>query len=315
MQSKSLISIIVPVYNSEKYLDECIVSIRKQTYHNIEIILVNDGSKDNSLLKCIKHAKEDARIKIIDKKNGGAGAARNEGLNKANGEYIIFIDSDDVIDTKMVEILYSLIIQYKAEIAVCNIERFITQTQYKEAKICNKKKNFTIYTGKDYLRELILGKTDCSPCNKIYLKSIIDDTRFLEGRINEDKIFLFELYQKCNLVVKTSETLYYYRFNENSVTSKFNIRSFDVLTNLKEIGAQIKEKNIGLDAELELSWIKANIILSRRICVNKKITDFKMQYKECCNVIKTNIFKILFNRYFNLRLKVYAVINIFYYFK
>lgn len=307
-----LVSIIVPVYNSEKYLDDCINSIIKQTYQNIEIILVNDGSKDSSLAKCLKHASYDSRIEVIDKGNGGASSARNKGLEIARGEYIVFIDSDDIISPIMVQTLYSLALVNNAEIAICEIERFNRSIKKQGEENINISRKTLRYTGKEYLKELILGKTDCSPCNKIYLKDIIRKTRFIEGRINEDKLFLFELYQKCNIIVKTNKVLYYYRFNNESVTSLFSIKSFDVLTNLNDIGNQIKEKGIGLDREFQLSWIKANIIISRRICVNKKNKEFKAQYKECCKVIKANIFTILYNRYFNLRLKVYAILNILY---
>ncbi len=307
-----LISIIVPVYNSEKYLDDCIRSIKEQTYQNIEIILVNDGSKDKSLLKCIEYANIDVRIKVIDKENGGASSARNKGLEIARGKYIVFIDSDDIISPIMVKTLYSLALKRNAEIAICEIERFTKAVNKLENKNNDNSRKTLQYTGKEYLKELILGNTDCSPCNKIYLKETIGNTRFIEGRINEDKLFLFELYQKCSIIVKTKEILYYYRFNNESVTSLFSTKSLDVLTNLKDIGNQIEEKGLGLDKEFQLSWIRANIIMSRRICVNKKNKEFRVQYRDCCKVIKANIFTILFNRYFNLRLKAYAILNILY---
>lgn len=305
-----LVSIIVPVYNSEKYLDECINSIKSQTYKNLEIILVNDGSKDNSLAKCNEYASKDSRIEVIDKVNGGASSARNKGLEKASGKFIVFIDSDDVISHKMIENLYFLVLEYHTEIAICEIERFTSEVKNRKDK--NKASQNIIYSGNEYLRQLILGNTDCSPCNKIYSKEVVGNTRFIEGRINEDKLFLFDIYQKCNTIIKTNEILYYYRFNNESVTSSFNVRSFDVLTNLKEIETQIKAKQLGLDKEFQLSWIRTNIILSRRICVNKKINEFKTQYGECCNVIKANFFKILFKKYFNWKLKAYAILNILY---
>ena len=309
-----LVSIIVPVYNSEKYLDDCIKSIIEQTYRNIEIILVNDGSKDNSLAKCIELANNDTRIEVIDKGNGGAGSARNRGLETARGKYVVFIDSDDIISPKMIETLYSLILEHNAEIAICEIERFTT-IKNQEKKYNNIPRKTYQYTGKEYLKELILGNTDCSPCNKIYLKEVIGNTKFILGRINEDKLFLFEIYQKCNIIVKTNEVLYHYRLNHESVTSTFNIKSFDVLTNLKDIGKEIKEKRLGLEKEYHLAWIRTNINLCRRICVNKKYKEFNSQYRDCLKIVKANIFTILFNKYFNFRLKAYAILNILYTFK
>lgn len=307
-----LVSIIVPIYKAEKYLPSCVDSILSQTFSDFELILVNDGSPDNSAAICEAYAQKDNRIKIIDKENAGASSARNKGLEKARGKYVIFIDSDDVISSLMVETLYSLALEYNADIAICGIERFTVTINNREEKYKNNHRKLCRYTGKEYLKELILGNTDCSPCNKIYSKDIIGNIRFIEGRINEDKLFLFEIYQKCNNIVKTDEILYHYRFNNESVTSTFNIRSFDVLTNLKDIGEEIKEKKLGFDKEYQLSWIRANIIICRRICVNKKNEEFKAQYKDCCNVIKSNIFTILCNKYFNLRLKAYAILNILY---
>ena len=200
-----LVSIIVPVYNSEKYLDECINSIKSQTYKNLEIILVNDGSKDNSLAKCNEYASKDSRIEVIDKVNGGASSARNKGLEKASGKFIVFIDSDDVISHKMIENLYFLVLEYHTEIAICEIERFTSEVKNRKDK--NKASQNIIYSGNEYLRQLILGNTDCSPCNKIYSKEVVGNTRFIEGRINEDKLFLFDIYQKCNTIIKTNEIL------------------------------------------------------------------------------------------------------------
>ena len=116
----SLISIVIPAYNVENYLDKCLESVVKQTYLNIEIIIVNDGSTDNTLNKCIKWSEIDKRIKYITQKNAGLSAARNTGIRHANGEYIMFIDSDDFVKNNMVEVLYKNLVNTKSDISICN---------------------------------------------------------------------------------------------------------------------------------------------------------------------------------------------------
>ena len=117
---KPLISVVVPVYNVEKYLEQCVNSIINQTYDNLEIILVNDGSKDKSPYLCDELAKKDSRISVIHKENGGPAETRNVGTEKASGEYIAFVDSDDWIHPKYIEILYNNLKENNAEISICN---------------------------------------------------------------------------------------------------------------------------------------------------------------------------------------------------
>ena len=119
MKKQDLISIVVPIYNVEKYLEKCINSIIIQTYKNIEIILVNDGSTDSSGKICDIYLKIDKRIKVVHKKNGGLSDARNVGIENAKGKYIAFIDSDDFLDSDFIEILYNLIIEYNADVSCC----------------------------------------------------------------------------------------------------------------------------------------------------------------------------------------------------
>ena len=119
-QEKALISIIIPVYKVEKYLEKCIQSVINQTYENLQIILVDDGSPDNCGKICVEYAKKDHRIEVIHKSNGGLSDARNKGLEIAKGEYIGFVDSDDYIESDMYEVLYNLLKQYNAYVKICN---------------------------------------------------------------------------------------------------------------------------------------------------------------------------------------------------
>ena len=119
-----MISIIILVYNTEKYLDECLRAVTAQTYNDLEVILVNDGSRDGSAEICKKWQKRDERILFINQDNLGASAARNRGIEKAKGEFILFVDSDDVIETRYVEVLYSLLLEYNVDLACANYEEF-----------------------------------------------------------------------------------------------------------------------------------------------------------------------------------------------
>ena len=166
------ISIIVPVYNVEQYLAECIESIRNQSLTDIEIILVDDGSPDNSGAICDDYARKDDRIRVIHKKNGGLSSARNAGLEVAIGEYIGFVDSDDWVDGEMYEVLYKNAVENQAEIAACNIAKMGLDGQFENFDIGNKDILFTRAEG---MEELIRNqKLTFSSCNKIYKrKSII----------------------------------------------------------------------------------------------------------------------------------------------
>ena len=121
-----LISVIIPVYNVEAYIEECLFSVIEQTYHNIEIIIVDDGSQDKTGLICDNFADKDSRIKVIHKKNSGVAESRNVGVNVARGSFVLFVDGDDVADTQMIEFLYGLLLKNKADISICGIQYFET---------------------------------------------------------------------------------------------------------------------------------------------------------------------------------------------
>ena len=150
MKKQDLISIVVPIYNVEKYLEKCINSIIIQTYKNIEIILVNDGSTDSSGKICDIYLKKDKRIKVIHKKNGGLSDARNVGIENAKGKYIAFIDSDDFIDSDFIEILYNLIIEYNADVSCCKCNVI-----YKKNKKQQVEEKINIFTNYEAINEML----------------------------------------------------------------------------------------------------------------------------------------------------------------
>lgn len=303
---KNKVSIIVPVYNVEKYLEQCVNSILAQTYKNIEVILVDDGSPDNCPQICDDFAAKDQRIKVIHKKNGGLSSARNAGLDVATGEYVMFIDSDDFIDSKMVEFLLETRRKTHADIVCCGMCRYNGDMSFTISETTSKK-NIEIYDTANALKKLVLTDIDCSSCNKLYTKELINETRFKVGRNNEDKPFLFELYQKCNTVAYTDKVYYYYRITEGSITNSFNEKSFDVLKNINDLKIEIENKGLNLRDEIRLKETHTHIYIARNIQKNKCKSRFNREYNLSREYIKRNIILILFNSYFSIKVKVLAV--------
>lgn len=225
---KDLISIIVPVYNVEKYLEQCIESILNQSYQNLEIILINDGSIDNSGLICDRYKQIDLRIKVIHKENGGQSSARNVGLNIAKGSYVGFVDSDDWIEFNMYEMLYKNICLYNADIATCsylleygdnNIQILEFEEQLMELF---EKKNKKMLLKKFLNRELYFS----GPCDKLYQMSIFENIRFPENKFYEDNYIALELMLKAERIIVGNGKYYHYRQHINSTTKSYSDKKY-----------------------------------------------------------------------------------------
>ena len=224
-----LISVIVPIYNTEKYLVECVESIRKQTYSNIEIILVDDGSTDASIEICDGFAEKDSRVRVFHKKNEGVAVARNFGIQQSNGQYVVIVDSDDIAVDRMIEVLYTQIKENDADIAVGNY--YI----YDESD-----GNFYYYiTEADYCvevlspQELIDRQAGAWKWNstafmlttfKLYKKVLFDDVSFTHGRRFDDEASTHRLFLKSKKTVFVNDNIYLYRRRSGSIMrSKFDL--------------------------------------------------------------------------------------------
>lgn len=203
-----LISIIVPIYKVENYIHKCIDSLVNQTYKNIEIILVDDGSPDNCGKICDKYASKDERIKVIHKENGGLSAARNDGMDFCTGEYVTFVDSDDYISYSFCEDLMNAIDENDVDIAICNVKRFTDGEEVKEEKI---KIETKIYNSEETIYNLIsVGDYyDCA-WGKIYSRKVLEGIYFPVGRIYEDSATTYKLYHRANKVAVINAKHYYY---------------------------------------------------------------------------------------------------------
>jgi glycosyltransferase involved in cell wall biosynthesis len=230
---KGLISVIVPVYNVEKYLEKCVNSIINQTYNNLEIILVDDGSKDNSGKLCDEFSKKDFRIKVIHKENGGLSDARNAGLEVASGEYISFIDSDDFIDLDFYEYLYLLQKENNADIAECNFIK-VYEEKIDTFEFPRKKEEAILKT--DGVGALFLFMSDDDEIstnsvvvwNKLYKKKLFDNIRFPVGKTHEDQFTTYKILAEAKSFVTSNQIKYGYFQRTNSIVNKkFNKKRFD----------------------------------------------------------------------------------------
>lgn len=224
------ISIIVPVYNVEQYLENCIKSILNQTFEDIEIILVDDGSTDNSGRICDSYKGKDKRIKVIHKKNGGLSSARNCGIEMASGKYIGLVDSDDYIHPKMYEILYKNAIKYSSDIVVGSyksVDNMDDSDIYNDVKIDGEIQN---YTSIEALEELY-NENDLDfiiSWTKLYKKCLFDDLKYEVGRIYEDQFIIHKILYKSKIVTYVPALLYFYQQREGSIMhSKFSIKNLD----------------------------------------------------------------------------------------
>lgn len=231
-----LISVIIPIYNVEAYLHRCVDSILRQTYQNLEIILVNDGSPDRCGEICDAYALKDNRVNVVHKVNGGLSDARNEGINIARGKFISFIDSDDWVNDDYIEKLYNLLIMTQSEISVCNFYATSNENvEYDQSKIAEILQFTNIEAlsqfNNKYSEQLVVA------WGKLYKKTLFDNLRYPVGRIHEDEFITYKLIHKSQGVVLTTEPLLYYWQRENSITGN----SFNLNNRLDAIDA-IQEK-------------------------------------------------------------------------
>ena len=213
-----LISIIVPVYNVREYLSRCVQSLQAQTYPNIEILLVDDGSTDGSRGLCDRLAKKDQRIRVFHQKNGGSSSARNRGLREATGEYVGFADSDDYVEPQMYQKLYDAICQYDVPAAQVGRDE-IDPKGDRLPDICIPPKEPVCIEAEDFLKELLMHRGDCSFCTKLVKREVIGESRFPEGALNEDFHLLVQLLgEKIDRIVSLPERGYhvFYRVGSNS---------------------------------------------------------------------------------------------------
>lgn len=219
-----MISVIVPIYNTQQYLRRCVDSILCQSFTDFEILLVDDGSTDNSGEICEQYALENRNVRYIHKENGGLSDARNRGIECAGGEFLAFIDSDDVIHVDMLKILYDNMIEYDADISMCSF-LWCEGEVVPQAQLCLNEA--VCFQGKEVINLLMNNSFEYSSeiviaCNKLYRADLFEDIRYPKGRIHEDEFIIHELLYKCNRLVYCPCKLYFYIYRPDSIVASLN---------------------------------------------------------------------------------------------
>lgn len=217
MIKNPLVSVVVPIYNVEQYLERCLNSIVNQTYKNLEIILVDDGSTDSSGKICDKYNLIYTNIKVIHKKNGGLSSARNIGIECFNGEYLLFVDSDDFLNKDCIEISLKKILMFEADICIFNY--FECNTTNTQSRVLNKLENRLI--GKEEIFNKFLTNSKVIyvlSWNKLYARAVIKNIHFPENRIYEDLAVCLDIYQNCSKIIQIDRPLYHYTIRPESLS-------------------------------------------------------------------------------------------------
>lgn len=278
------ISVIIPVYKVEQYLEDCIKSLLSQTFTDFEIILVDDGSPDNSGALCDKYAASDSRIKVFHKENGGVSSARNTGIKASKGEWICFVDSDDWVEPDYLEKLYKTVFEKQADVSICGFTMDVRKPE-------------KIFTGREACVNVFCQKGfgGYSPL-KLIKASLLKDGEGVFYNENykylEDSEFFLRLFKKCRKVVWNNYPLYHYRENTSSVTQqKTNMQivnhAFEVMKNIMQNETDRKIKNA---VRMEYLNFEFGLVLA-----DYRSGEFSKDFPAWLSDIRKNLFNILFN--------------------
>lgn len=288
----SKVSIIVPIYNVEKYLQECINSICKQTYSFLEIILVDDGSPDQCGVICDLNAIKDSRIHVIHKENGGLSSARNIGLELATGEYISFVDSDDFLHPQYIEILLELCHKYDCDIAQCD---YLCVSENSIKLPLNPCSSLVFYDNKQAIHELCCGSSPYKytvAWNKLYKRELFDTIRYPLGKIHEDEFVAHQLLWKVKKIAVTNQYLYYYLQRVTSIMGQsYSVKRLDALDAFQKRAEFLQ--SIKLENEYYNILQKLMYLIDEHCKLLKEnIKDYENIYQELL-IKKNNIEKLL----------------------
>ena len=310
---RELISVIVPIYNIKEYLERCIDSILAQTYQNLEILMVDDGSTDGTEVLVDEIAHKDARIRVFHKENGGSSSARNLALREAKGEYVSFIDSDDYIEPDMMEKLYEAIQRSGMPVAQGAREEIDEQGNLLP-DICVPPTTETLYLPETFMKELLLHKGDCSFCTKLTKRSLFTDNAlfFPEGKLNEDFHVLVKMLPMIPGIVSIPKRMYHVFYKSGSNTRTVDEHAFSrvygdnvenaemVLTIVKQYYPQLENTALRFGFYQRLDYL-LHIPISR---MNKK----EVQYVEIVDYLRHHMCVLLKNRDLTTKQKVYLLL-------
>jgi len=279
-----LISVIVPIYNVEEYLNRCVESIVNQTYQNLEIILVDDGSPDNCPQMCDEWAGKDSRIKVIHKENGGLSDARNAGMKIATGDYISFIDSDDWIDRKTFSLVMEKIIAAKAQIGAFNIisvdSNSFTPDLSDEYELLNSEQAI----------ENTIDDTGVKTVawNKVYHKNVLQGLTFPKGKLHEDEFFTFHALDKAEKIVYLHRQCYYYFQRPTSIMGQYNVKHLDMLDGVKNRMEFVRDRYPRLYRKAKLSFSMCCLFQYEALCKHKEV-DSSGEYRHKVKQLRLSV--------------------------
>ncbi|MDT2743473.1 glycosyltransferase family 2 protein [Enterococcus asini] len=294
------ISIIVPVYKVEKYLEKCVDSILAQTFTDFELILVDDGSPDRSGAMCDEYAQKDSRVRVIHKENGGLSSARNAGIDVAKGRYLGFVDSDDYIDSKMYEQLFTDIEREQADLSICGIYHVY------EGKKPKKKSETVMVLNRDEAMELIFHGNEISDhaVNKLYKRGIFSKLRYPLGKYHEDSFTIVGILDQCNTVVVNTTQRYYYYHRSDSITSHaFSRKHLEYISAWEQNERLVKGRTAQIDEAAHQRVCFANFLVLDKI-VESNQENLISETKDIVAYLRENYWFILKNRIFTSKRKI-----------
>lgn len=307
MNETPLITVIVPVYNILDCLPRCVHSITAQTYGNLEILLVDDGSTDGSRELCDRLSGEDSRIRVFHKENGGSSSARNVGLDHASGEYIGFVDSDDYIEPDMYERLLRAINDY--EVSVAQIGRDEIDEQGRRLpNICEPPKEPEIWESRDFLRELLLHRGDCSFCTKLLRRELFREERFPERKLNEDFNLLVRMLPEIERLVSLPEQGYHVFYRIGSNSRKADPENFSGVYKDCVENADMVESMVKADRELAKTALRFAVFQRLEYLLHipiSQMTGDNETYREIVKYMRKNWARAMRNPILTGKNKVY----------
>lgn len=274
---KDLVSVIVPIYKVEQYITRCVDSIISQTYSNLEIILVDDGSPDSCPAICDEYANNDTRVKVVHKKNGGLSDARNAGLEAAKGEYVAFIDGDDYISSNYVQVLLDDCMTNDSDISCCGFYKVYEDRRVeKSCQVYNR-----VFTNLEAIRDIFTANSLCEVMtwNKLYRRSLFidNDIRFPVGKLHEDNFTTYKLFYFANKISFINEPLYYYIQRSDSIMGRaFNARRFDIFDMLNEAEDFLAQKNVNMENELQSARVLSILSVCNSYVQSRRTKDNDM---------------------------------------
>lgn len=307
MEKQPLITVIIPVYKVEDRLDACLETVVGQSYKNLQIILVDDGSPDKSGEICDNWAKKDERVEVIHKENGGMSSARNAGLEIMRGDYVFFMDSDDLLDLETITILYNVIINHNADIASSYQLDVFDPSSVEFVR----DEQVTVMDRETAICDIWYQRIWPSACAKLYKSSLFDDLRFTNGLYYEDVDIIYQIYWKAERIAQSASKLYGYIHHSGTVTtSAFSKKDLDILKITDKIGVFVEDKSEALkNAAKAYSCATA-----LRFTLNApKKEEFKEGINKAKNTLKQNAKSVLKDK--NIKNKVKMALILYLYFR